>query len=685
MMKKWALFLSMPLLSASLPVLADETEVLETLSVTATREAKTTLDTPASIDVKTRDEIELDAPAYQSELLNSIPGVRINQTGSSLGHMTSIRMPTNTGPYYLFLQDGIPVQSSGFFNHNGLAYTNFGSAGSAEVLRGAGTALYGSDAVAATINIRSDDPSLSKGTRTGAQLGSDAFYKLSMAHGMTLSNDDDLGFAISHTGNEGWRDHTRYTRQELNVTHFTMLNDASSLKTQLLANRSDAEMAGTLIGRDALDNHPESVGNIAGILERGEDPRRKFDFARLSTEWTHDLSNDSQIDAIFYLRYNRNRYVATWERNLPQNDSKEKTFGMMLKGDSRVGILHGIYGLDLEYTLSSREYNQLFDYTSSGRGSPVAAGNIYDYDVDYLAVAPYARLEYPVSDRLMLTAGLRYDTNRFDYTNNLSDGRYGESTYARVSSDKDFTFHHLSPKLALSYHFSKNRMAYLRFANGFRIPQATRLYSVRTDTADFSLDPETTDTYELGYKQASKRFSVDIALYYMSIDDSIVRRENADGDRFYVNGGKTLHRGLEIGLNTHFTDTVSMRVAYSYSKHEFDNDAVYGDNEQAAAPNDIANVRLFYRPKWLKGLTAMLEWEHVGGYWLDDRNTSKYEGYDTGNLKLVYRPNKHLTVFGKLNNITDEIYAESASLSFGRERYTPGAPRQFFAGIEYHW
>jgi hypothetical protein len=29
-----------------------------------------------------------------------------------------------TSPYYLMLQDGIPVQSSGFFNHNGLAYTN---------------------------------------------------------------------------------------------------------------------------------------------------------------------------------------------------------------------------------------------------------------------------------------------------------------------------------------------------------------------------------------------------------------------------------------------------------------------------------------------------------------------------------------------------------------------------------
>ena len=96
---------------------------LSTISVTATREAQETLEVPASVGVKTAEEIALDAPAYQKDLFNSIAGVRVTQTGSTLGHITSIRMPSNTGPYYLFLQDGIPVQSSGFFNHNGLAYT----------------------------------------------------------------------------------------------------------------------------------------------------------------------------------------------------------------------------------------------------------------------------------------------------------------------------------------------------------------------------------------------------------------------------------------------------------------------------------------------------------------------------------------------------------------------------------
>jgi len=120
------------------------------MTVTATRSERSSLELPASIDIKSANEVEVDKASTQRELLNSIAGVRLTQTGSTVGHTTSIRLPQSTNPYYLFLQDSIPIQSSGFFNHNGLAYTNFSSAGAVEVFKGAGTALYGSDAVGGT-------------------------------------------------------------------------------------------------------------------------------------------------------------------------------------------------------------------------------------------------------------------------------------------------------------------------------------------------------------------------------------------------------------------------------------------------------------------------------------------------------------------------------------------------------
>ncbi|KZZ22128.1 hypothetical protein A3752_07180, partial [Oleiphilus sp. HI0081] len=655
----------------ALPAVADmeakpAVEQLDTISVTANRNEELTLDVPASIAVKDRGSVDLDQANYQKDLFNSIAGVRIIQTGSTLGHKTSIRMPSNTGPYYLFLQDGIPVQSSGFFNHNGLAYTNFSTAGSAEVLKGAGTALYGSDSVAGTINVISQDPSLREGYTVKTEAGAHGFYRLGLAGSASLSDDSSVGIDISHSENDGWRDHTRSKRSEANITHFVSLNDNNSLKTVFAINTTEADQAGSLIGLDALKNDTESVGDIEAALATGMDIQRKFDFARLSTEWTHLLNDEIELSTIAYLRTNRNQYVATWQGNLPENDSQQKTLGLMFKADYSLDSLRWTFGADLEYTKSSRSYEQTFDYVPSGWGSSVAEGSIYDYDVNYFAVSPYTSAAFSVTDHLTVEAGLRYDSSRFDYTNNLSDGQYASSSYARASSDNDPSFNHLSPKLSFSFRLDDSQNIYVRYANGFRIPQASRLYALTTDNIDFDLDPEVSDTYELGYKLATTNQRLDLSLYYMTIDDSIVRRENIDGDRYYENGGETTHQGAELSILQTLTEELSARLAYSYSEHEYVNDEDYGDNEQAEAPNSLANLRLNYSPQKVQGLTTSLELEHIGEYWMDDNNTKKYGGYTVTHLKALYKISEQLKLSAKINNLSNKVYAENASFSYGK-------------------
>ncbi len=673
------------LLSLSNSLVADDStvDVLDTISITATRAEEKTLAIPASVGVIDKQKIALDKPNYQKELFNSISGVRVTQTGSTLGHKTSIRMPLNTGSYYLFLQDGIPVQSSGFFNHNGLAYTNFTSASSAEVLKGAGTALYGSDAVAATVNVISNDPSLDPGVKLSSNVGSDGFIKLGLSAGKTYDNGSSLGAEISTSTSDGWRDHTQSERTEMSLTHLVEIDDNNIIKTIITSNSSNAEMSGSLIGLDELQDNPTSMGDIQNAVDSGLDIRRKFDFTRLSTEWTHFLNDEVELSTIAYIRNNRNQYIATWQKNLPKNDSKEKTVGVMFKADIEGDKEHWMLGTDLEITQSSRSYQQLFDYVPTSYGSSVPAGEIYNYDVDYIALSPYVRYERDLSNKMLLTAGLRYDTNSFDYTNNLADGEYASSGYSRPDSSVDPSFNHLSPKLSLSYKIDDEQNTYVRYANGFRIPQASRLYSLSTNNIDFDLNPEVTDTIEVGYKVAKRTYQIETALYYMTIDDSIVRRTNSNGDRYYVNGGKTTHKGVEITLTNRINKQFSTKVSYSYSKHNYVDDLVYGNNEQAAAPNHLANLSLTYKPKSITGLTMQFEIEHIGEYWLDDQNTRTYDGYDVAHLKVNYKVSKQLKLSAKINNLTDEIYAEDATYSYGKEKYTPGAPRQLFAGLEY--
>ncbi|MDF1879755.1 TonB-dependent receptor [Sulfurimonas sp. MAG313] len=658
---------------------------LAAVSVTGLREEQRVLDQALSISTKEKKEIKLDQVIFQKDLLNSIAGVNVIQTSSGIGHMLSIRTPISTQPYFLILQDGIPVQSSGFFNHNSLAYTNFESASSTEVLKGAGTALYGSDAVAATVNIQSQAPSQISEAMLRLKGGADGYASGYVEQSDTIDEKSSYRIGGGYTHNDGWREHTTYDRVELMGRYDTMINDENLIKINLTANKTEAQQAGTLDSLDELENNAQSVGNIQDIIDQGYDPKRKFDFARLSVEWDNYSFENLEISTITYLRTNRNRYTATWENNLPTNDSKEKTLGLMQKNtyDHDYGKL--ILGFDTEFTKSNRTYTQEFDFVPSRWGSPVEKGTIYDYDINYFAFSPYAHTDWNLGEHWLLGAGLRYDTNNFDYTNKTDNGQYTESDYFRPSDTSD-SFSHLSPKLSLSYKANKSMNIYLRYANGFRIPQASRLYALKTNNSDFSLEPEISDTYEFGLKKVYQNHSLEVAMYYMTIDDTITRRENPDtGDRYYENGETSTHKGIELTYSGKLTKEISTKVAYSYTKHNFKNDIDYGNNEQEAAPNHLANARVFYEPSFLRGLIMMAEWQYLSSYWMDNTNLYKYSGYSIANIKGDYEFSKHLSFFAKINNITDVTYAEKASFAYGTERYTPAAPMQAFAGLEYKW
>ncbi|WP_457749845.1 TonB-dependent receptor [Sulfurimonas sp.] len=676
------------LCAASSLLLADSVINIAPISVTALGIDETVQEQPLSIATKDTKEIALDQVIYQKDLLNSLSGVRIEQTGSVIGHMTAIRMPLNTGPYYLFMQDGIPVQSSGFFNHNGLAYTTFQNANSVEVLKGAGTALYGSDAVAAVVNVQSaKTPSKTKEVSVKAMGGSYGYGSGTISMSDTIDKDNAYSADVSYMHSDGWRQHTKTDRVEANMLYTHTINDDNDVKIIANFSKTKAQQADSFNDYNNITDGSTAASddpNYYLALEK-TDITRKFDYARLSAEFSNYSFNDLEVTFTPYIRYNRNRYVATWEGNLPSNDNKLYTLGLLQRNtyDQIWGKI--IFGFDTEYTQSSLKYNQDFDVTTTGwNPKTYTTGALYDYDVAYFAIAPYVHVNYMITKHIKLSPGLRYDYNRYDYTNNLApDSTDSSGTYYRPASRTD-SFNHLSPKLALSYMPNKDINLYARYANGFRIPQASRLYSVKVGYENIDLNPEKSNTYEVGLKkQFGKRASVDLSAYYMTISDTIVRDRNTGG---YRNGGSTIHKGIELALRANITKEWESRISYSYTKHNYDNDSLYGDNEMAAAPNNLANTRLFYRPTYIHGLTMMGEWQYVGSYWMDDaHDAGKYNGYSIGNFKADYIYNKKLSFFAKVTNITDKRYAISARYAYGKEDYTPADPRSFYGGITYKW
>jgi outer membrane receptor protein involved in Fe transport len=655
---------------------------LNQISVTQTKQEEQNLVIANSISKKDKNEIDLDQATTQKELLNSLSGVRIEQTSSGIGHTTAIRMPNGTNGYYLFMQDGIAVQSSGFFNHNGLAYTSFENADNVEVLKGAGSALYGSDAVAATININSlEKPSKQLEREVKTTVGSFGFYSAKAEMSDTIDEKSAYRANVSYSTEDGYKEHTSYDRVEANLRYDYKYNDENILKTIFNYTKTDAEQADSFSDYSYIIDASKKASDKASFYTalNNTDIRREFDFARLSVDWANYTNDNLEIVLTPYVRFNENKYVATWEKNLPSNDTKIYTLGLLQRNTLDTNYGEVIFGFDTEYTDSSLVYNQDFATTASGKTYP--KGSIYDYDVTYTAIAPYVNNKWEMTDKLDFDLGARFDYNKFDYKNNLSTGTDASGVYYRPN-DKEDSFTHFSPKASFTYKLDETTTLYTRYANGFTIPSATKLYSMKAGYSEAKLDPETTNTYEVGFKKEFEEAYVESSLYFMNIEDTITTNKDADGNTYYLNGGESEHKGIELTLFSNLTEDISSKIAYSYSKHNFVDDVNYKDNEMAEAPNHTGNFRLFYNPYFMKKLTLMGEIQYVGDYYMNNENTKKYSGYEVGNVKGTYNLSKSLSIFGKVTNITDKKYATSASSSWS-DSYTPGNPRAYYAGLNY--
>jgi outer membrane receptor protein involved in Fe transport len=231
------------------------------VSVTGTREKELLSETPASIGVIREEAIRQVRPTHPSQIISQVPGAAVSITNGE-GHQTAIRQPFTTGPVYLFLEAGVPIRATGFFNHNALYEINIPGAGGIEVIRGPGTALYGSDAIGGVINVLTPTPpTRPEGTVTG-EVGSNGWHRLLLGGGNgSAENAWRADANITHI--DGWRDKTAYDRQSLGFRWDHAIDGGQTLKTVVSLSRIDQET-----GANSIGVHPIGTDSVLPIVHR---------------------------------------------------------------------------------------------------------------------------------------------------------------------------------------------------------------------------------------------------------------------------------------------------------------------------------------------------------------------------------------------------------------------------------
>ncbi|OAN65954.1 TonB-dependent receptor [Sphingomonas sp. TDK1] len=285
------------------------------------------------------------------------------------------------------------------------------------------------------------------------------------------------------------------------------------------------------------------------------------------------------------------------------------------------GRLQGVAGL---YYLNARASGAFDTVVGAINTSILTSGT-----VDTKSYAAFGDLSYNLTDKLKLSAGLRYtkdDKTGTVYRQNFTgirSPRFGNAAavpgLVRTNYTNSRDFEQATPRVSLSYEPRRDLNLYASWGKGFKSGGFDmRGDAVLTPTTVNGYQPEKIDSYEVGMKGAflDRRFFLNLAGYYSNYRDQqvTIQAPAAGGGiaSFVDNAGKAKIWGFEAEArmvpSRHFSS--SLVVGYTHAEYKKFLTYIGG----GTTPVDVSNQRVFQNtPRWTVNASATWSEDLAGG------------------------------------------------------------------------
>jgi iron complex outermembrane receptor protein len=644
----------------------------------------------ASISSKTMQDTK---PVSADQVLNKVSGVNMVNLGNEQ-HQMSIRQPMTTKSLFLYLQDGIPIRTTGLFNHNALLEMNMAGTKSIEVIKGPSSSLYGSEAIGGVVNFISVAPAAVPVVKLSAQ-GNNIGYKRgdwlsSFSHnkwGVVISGY----YANKHNGYLEYSDYHKATVTARVDYHFSNRTSFTNSITWL----------------NYYSDMPGGVDSAMFASRTFTNPQtftwRKVKSLRYHATLTQSWNNNSKTTVSVLYRnnaiaqnpayrikedYKKQGNIYVGKKDLAHGEINESSFNSYVFIAQHKQNLHWkkavlIGGMNIDISPSTYNANYIRIQKDTIRkkytGYQSTDSVLTNYATRLNNYAAFVNGEFSPVNNLRVVASLRYDWFRYGFNNHLTPSAFSGSP------DTVNHFGRLSPKIGFTYNISARTGIYANYSEGFVPPQVTELY---TGVKVPDLHPAVFYNYEAGgwAEIIKNKLSADISVYRLQGTHEIISVKQDDGSFSNQNAGKTVHKGIEAGVQANPVRDISVRFSGAYSKHSFvdytEKGISYNKNEMNNAPNWLYNAEAWYTPSVVKGLRIGIEWQHVGSYFVDPQNTARYDGYDVLNCRAGYRF-KGVEIWMNVMNVTNNYYSSVTTKSSFGYSYQLAEPRTFNIGIQY--
>lgn len=665
---------------------------LDTVTVAATLSERRVADTPGTIDVVSASEIEELGYTHVADLVRFTPGVYVDGDLTRLG-TSGFNIRGIGGNRVLTQIDGIPTAEQ--FDFGPFSVTQYSldldTLESVEIVRSAGSALYGSDALGGVVSL------VTRGPRS--YLGGESQY-IGLRGGYDGRAEELSESLVYARGNDTWRGSIVYTHRDgseldnqgdINTEDSTRTapnpidrtQDNALLKLERSADRSELQFALEWFDgeteTEVLSNRAPASPFSSAVLD--SDAVDTQDRLRFSVEQSFVLQS-GPADSLIWRAYVQQ---ADTEQIL---DETRESFSGVSERDGLLTFDQETLGLGLEarkgfgassqqaltYGFSLREdaFDQLRDRQDVfiATGEPVPTTLVfptkYFPESDVQELGAFVQAELDLWDgRLRLIPGVRFDSYDLDANGNdtvFLDGNPGSGEPADITDDA------FSPKLGVLLALTDEVSLFGQYAGGFRAPPMSAVNNGFTNQgggyrtlANPDLEPETSDNFELGIRGNFERGSFSITAFDNQYEDFIETVFLGFNPFLGLvefqpqNLTEVEISGIEIAGDLRFGQAWRWRLAYS---------AVEGDDISAGEPLDsIAPPTLVtglrYAPagsRWgVEGIATLVDSKDASD--LPSGSTQfQTPAYEVFDLAAWFAVTPRLTLQASAWNLTDETY-----------------------------
>ncbi|MDU5782319.1 MAG: TonB-dependent vitamin B12 receptor BtuB [Pantoea sp.] len=576
----------------------DDTQV-----VTANRFAQPASSVLAPTTVVTRAEIDRWQAKSLTDVMRRLPGVDVAQNGG-LGQTSSLFIRGTNSSHVLILIDGIRLNQAGISGSSDLSQIPLSLVQRIEYIRGARSAVYGSDAIGGVVNIITGRAQL--GTTLTAGVGSQGYQSYDGATQQMLGDATKLTLAGNYTYTRGFDVGAGYP------------NDYGPAQGD-----RDGFMSKTLYGNLEHQFSDELSGFVRGY---GFDNRTAYDGS---------LTYDKDFNVVG-LADTRQLYSQTWDTGLRYNRDIYST--QLIASYSRTKDINydprnGRYGAASTFD-DVTQYNLQWGNTVQVGQGAMSGG------IDWQKETTEPGTNYLAEGYEQRNTGL-YLTGQQQFGSVTLEGAL------RGDDNNQFGWHN-TWQTAASWEFISGYRVFASYGTAFKAPNLSQVYSPGYGNPD--LEPEKSKQWEGGFEGLTGPVNWRVSGYRNDIDNLI---DSDPATYRYYNISKARIKGVEATASFD-TGPLGHQISYDYV------DARDGETDQPLVRRAKQQVK--YQLDWT---IYNLDWS-VTYHYLGDRFDNDYNSYPARRVKLggvslwdlaaSYPVTSQLTVRGRIANLFDKDY-----------------------------